>query len=62
MSDGRITREDIIGSPFEEDLKTWRHSSLGQSILADDREALAALGVSSHQIQDVKALLQTAAT
>jgi ABC-type lipoprotein export system ATPase subunit len=33
MSDGRIVREDKIGSPLEEDLKLWRYSSLGQQIM-----------------------------
>lgn len=28
MTDGQIVREDRIGSPLEEDLKTWRHSDL----------------------------------
>jgi putative ABC transport system ATP-binding protein len=25
MEDGKIVREDLIGSPLEEDLKLWRH-------------------------------------
>ena len=29
MADGKIVREDILGSPLEEDLKIWRHSGLG---------------------------------
>lgn len=33
MADGAIAREDIVGSPFEEDLKTWRHSGLGQRLM-----------------------------
>ena len=40
MADGRIAREDIIGSPLEEDLKMWRHSGLGQLILNGDGDDL----------------------
>lgn len=40
MADGRIEREDVIGSPLEEDLKMWRHSGLGQLILNGDGEEL----------------------
>ncbi len=32
MRDGRIVREDIIGEPFEEDLKAFRHSGLGRAL------------------------------
>lgn len=33
MQDGGITREDIIGSAIEEDLKAWRYSELGQRLV-----------------------------
>ena len=36
MEDGRIVREDIIGSPIEEDLKVLSHSELGRRVHADD--------------------------
>lgn len=49
MEDGRIVREDIIGSPQEEDLKMWRHSGLGRRILTGDQETLDKLGVSNDQ-------------
>jgi ABC-type lipoprotein export system ATPase subunit len=29
MEDGKIVREDIVGSPLEEDLKVWAHTELG---------------------------------
>jgi len=34
MQDGRIVREDIIGTPAEEDIKVLAHSELGRAILA----------------------------
>ncbi|MBN1312317.1 MAG: ABC transporter ATP-binding protein [Anaerolineae bacterium] len=33
MSDGKIVREDIVGTPLQEDLKVWKHSELGQLIV-----------------------------
>jgi ABC-type lipoprotein export system ATPase subunit len=57
MADGKFIREDLIGSPLEEDLKTWKYSGLGQRILQDDTGELEKLGVSSHQLDDVKFLL-----
>jgi ABC-type lipoprotein export system ATPase subunit len=60
MADGKIVREDLIGSPLEEDLKMWRHSGLGQQIYTGDHAELQALGISAHQIGDVKAVLELA--
>ena len=60
MADGRIEREDRIGSPLEEDLKMWRHSGLGQQIVAGNPVELQALGISDHQVKDVKAVLELA--
>ncbi|MBI9050607.1 MAG: ABC transporter ATP-binding protein [Anaerolineaceae bacterium] len=33
MRDGKIEREDFIGSADEEDLKMWRHSALGKQVI-----------------------------
>jgi len=33
MKDGRIVREDIVGRPFEEDLKAFKQSGLGRALL-----------------------------
>ena len=44
MADGKIVREDIIGSPLEEDLKMWRHSGLGERIFSGDHAELAGPG------------------
>jgi ABC-type lipoprotein export system ATPase subunit len=60
MADGKIVREDRIGSPLEEDLKMWRHSVLGQQIISGNPAELEALGISMHQINDVKAVLERA--
>jgi putative ABC transport system ATP-binding protein len=60
MADGKIVREDRIGSPLEEDLKIWRHSGLGQLIVAGKPVELQALGISDHQVRDVKAILDLA--
>ncbi len=60
MADGKIVREDRIGSPLEEDLKLWRHSGLGQQIVSGNPAELQALGISAHQVNDVKAVLDLA--
>lgn len=60
MADGKIIREDRIGSPLEEDLKLWRHSVLGQLIVSDNHDELHVLGISDHQVNDVKAVLDLA--
>jgi ABC-type dipeptide/oligopeptide/nickel transport system ATPase component len=58
MQDGRIIREDIIGTPLEEDLKLWRHSGLGKHILAGDREVLDKLELLPGQEEAVRQLLE----
>ena len=60
MEDGRIVREDRIGSPLEEDLKLWRHSALGQLVAEGRTAELKALGISEHQASDVRAVLSLA--
>ena len=60
MQDGRIAREDLIGSPVEEDLKMWRHSGLGRRIVNDDEEAQEKLDLSEAQMQAVQELLNKA--
>jgi ABC-type lipoprotein export system ATPase subunit len=41
LQDGAIADDHRIGHPYEEDLKTFRHSGLGQALLDGDPEALA---------------------
>lgn len=60
MADGRIVREDIIGSPVEEDLKMWRHSGLGRRILSSDEETMASLDIDESQIKLVQSILEQA--
>lgn len=57
MADGRIVREDIIGSPIEEDLKMWLHSGLGRRIVEGDQETLKQLALEGAQVEAVRALL-----
>lgn len=60
MADGKIVREDILGSPLEEDLKIWRHSGLGQRILAEDTGDLSRMGITDHMVDDVRKVLSLA--
>jgi ABC-type lipoprotein export system ATPase subunit len=57
MEDGKIVRQDIIGSPIEEDLKQWQHSGLGQRILARDEALLSNLELSTYQIEALQKVL-----
>lgn len=43
MQDGRIAHEHQVGSPYEEDLKMFRDSEIGQAVLAGDDTALNCL-------------------
>jgi len=51
MSDGKLVRDDIIGSPIEEDLKIWSHSELGRRIHARDIETLSRLGFTRESME-----------
>jgi ABC-type lipoprotein export system ATPase subunit len=60
MEDGKIVREDLIGSPVEEDLKMWRYSGLGQRIISEDEATQEMLGLSREQRRTVTELLKKA--
>jgi len=60
MSDGKIVREDVIGSPLEEDLKLWRHSGLGRRIATGDVEASKTLGLRDDQVRMLREVLRKA--
>jgi ABC-type lipoprotein export system ATPase subunit len=60
MQDGRIVREDIIGSPLEEDLKLWRHTGLGRRLLEGDKEALGRIGLKGKEMELLKSVLARA--
>jgi len=59
MADGKIVREDIIGSPQEEDLKMWRYSGLGRRILLENGETLEKLGITQVQQDVLRSLLRS---
>jgi len=60
MEDGSIVREDLIGSPLEEDLKMWRYSGLGRRIVKNDEETEQKLGLSKSQLHAVQEILRKA--
>jgi len=43
MKDGRIVRQDIIGRPFEEDLKVFKQSGLGRALLGAGSTAVGSV-------------------
>jgi ABC-type lipoprotein export system ATPase subunit len=59
MADGKIVREDIIGSPQEEDLKMWRYSGLGRRILLENGDTMEKLGITKGQQDALKSLLRS---
>jgi ABC-type lipoprotein export system ATPase subunit len=62
MQDGKIVREDLIGSPLEEDLKLWRHSGLGRRLLTGDEEAIQRVGLSEKELALLRSVLGRADT
>ena len=60
MADGKIVREDIIGSPLEEDLKIWRHSGLGRRLVAGEKETMEKLAISPQQQEVIRNMLELA--
>jgi ABC-type lipoprotein export system ATPase subunit len=59
MADGKIVREDIIGSPQEEDLKMWRYSGLGRRILLENGDIMEKLGITQDQKDVLRSLLRS---
>jgi putative ABC transport system ATP-binding protein len=60
MQDGKIAREDVIGSPIEEDLKMWRHSELGKHVVAGEMDALDGLVRSEQEFAVLRGVLKQA--
>lgn len=58
MADGKMVREDNIGSPLEEDLKMWQHSGLGRRIMENQYEELKDLNITKKQIKFMQKILQ----
>jgi lipoprotein-releasing system ATP-binding protein len=44
MQDGKIVRQHLVGSPYEEDLKMFRDSGVGQAILQGRGDEVQVLG------------------
>jgi ABC-type lipoprotein export system ATPase subunit len=57
MSDGKIIREDRVGTEIEEDLKSWYRSRLGQQILSGEVDAIQDVDLSKNQIKAIQSLL-----
>lgn len=60
MADGKIVREDIIGSPLEEDLKMWRHSDLGRLIVNNNYKTISGIKISEKERKTLCDLLEMA--
>ncbi len=60
MADGKIVREDLIGSPLEEDLKMWRHSGLGRRILEEEMDVIQKLGIDESQARVLREIFTSA--
>ncbi len=59
MQDGKIVREDIIGSPLEEDLKLWRHTGLGRRLVKNE-DLKAQLELSRAELDTLRRVLARA--
>jgi len=58
LADGKVARENIIGSPIEEDLKMWRYSGLGRRLVNGDHDkALRDLKITGAEISTLRDFL-----
>ena len=57
MSDGQIVREDIVGTPMQEDLKVWKHSELGQQIIEGAAPQINGFNPSPDELRVLRRLL-----
>lgn len=57
MRDGKIEREDIVGSPLEEDLKLWQYSVLGRGILSGGEDVMRMFSLSEKEQKVLKSFL-----
>jgi len=57
MSDGQIIREDIVGTPMQEDLKAWKHSELGQTIIEGSSPEVNGFDPSPDELRILQRLL-----
>jgi len=58
LADGKVARENIIGSPIEEALKMWRYSGLGRRLVNGDHDkALRDLKITEAEISTLRDFL-----
>ncbi len=57
MEDGKMVREDVVGSPLEEDLKVWAHTELGRQIVSGAEGKIEGFDVSDEQLEEIRSLL-----
>ncbi|MFQ5921921.1 MAG: ABC transporter ATP-binding protein [Anaerolineales bacterium] len=62
MADGKVLREDLIGSPLEEDLKMWRYSGLGRRVAAGEVDDLEGFSLGAAEMKALQKLLGRAET
>ena len=61
LADGKVARENIIGSPIEEDLKMWRYSGLGRRLVNGDHDkALKDLKITEAETSTLRDFLEQA--
>jgi ABC-type lipoprotein export system ATPase subunit len=60
MQDGKIIREDLIGSPIEEDLKLWRHTGLGRRLVERKEDLKLQLDLSRAELDTLRRVLERA--
>jgi len=53
MQDGRINREDIIGTPIEEDL-SYGSTRAGTTHFGGDKELMTILGITGREVKRCK--------
>ncbi len=50
LENGKIVREDMVGSPLEEDLKVWAQTERGRRIVSGSERKLEGFDVSDKQL------------
>ena len=50
LENGKIVREDMVGSPLEEDLKVWAQTERGRRIVSGSERKIEGFDVSDKQL------------
>ncbi len=58
MGDGKITGDEVINSPVEQDLKDMKYSLIGQAIADGDLQALEKAGLNPSEIKALQRILK----